>query len=218
MTDILLLGTFHFHEEKTDFNLDEVQLQLDIFCRRISKFSPNAVAVELDKTKYGDKVCISKDKWRHNLSSESFSVGGRIASFSGLEYIYPVDKVLPLNAEMLGNEIWERIMPRLNFLKKCDEISDIRKKYQFLNSSEYRLQDANIYLDINVENRDGDYFESRCLSDWYLRNLCIFSNLQNLAKEHDRILVLYGAGHIPILRDLINTADNMNWVDPNLYI
>ena len=97
----------------------------------------------------------------YTLSSESFSVGGRIASFSGLEYIYPVDKVLPLNAEMLGNEIWERIMPRLNFLKKCDEISDIRKKYQFLNSSEYRLQDANIYLDINAENRDGDYFESR---------------------------------------------------------
>ena len=119
----------------------QVQFQLDMFCRRISKFSPNAVAVELDKTKYGDKVCISNDKWRHNLSSESFSVGGRIASFSGLEYIYPVDKVLPLNAEMLGNEIWERIMPRLNFLKKCDEISDIRKKYQFLNSSEYRLQE-----------------------------------------------------------------------------
>ena len=88
VTDILLLGTFHFHEENTDFNSDEVQFQLDMFCRRMSKFSPDAVAVELDKTKYGDKVCISDDKWRHTLSSESFSVGGRIAD-PEKKYTYP---------------------------------------------------------------------------------------------------------------------------------
>ncbi|MBQ8164986.1 MAG: hypothetical protein IJZ94_04145 [Clostridia bacterium] len=218
MTDILLLGTYHFDGEKINFGLEEVQAQIDSFCRRMAGFSPDAVAVELDKAKYGDKVYISNDNWRCNISNEAFSVGGRIASFSGLEYICPVDKVLTLNSDMLSDESMKLVMPRMNFLKKLEEISDIRKKHLFINSAEYRLQDANMYLDINSMNRDGDYFESRCLADWYLRNLCIFSNIQKLSEEHDRILVLYGAGHVPILKDLIDASDRMNWIDPNLYL
>ena len=109
-------------------------------------------------------------------------------------------------------------VPRLEYLQKIDGINDIKEKCKFINSRQYVLHDANMYLDINSQNRNGDYFESKCLSEWYFRNLCIFSNLQRIAKEHDRIVVLYGAGHIPILRDLINMSDSMNLVDINNYI
>ena len=56
MTDILLFGIFHFSEEKIDFTLDEIQSQLDDISLAISNFSPTAVAVELDKEKYGETI------------------------------------------------------------------------------------------------------------------------------------------------------------------
>lgn len=38
------------------------------------------------------------------------------------------------------------------------------------------------------------------ITAWYNRNLRIFANLQRITQPGDRILVIYGGGHIPILR------------------
>ncbi|MBQ4121304.1 MAG: hypothetical protein IJD35_04745 [Clostridia bacterium] len=218
MTDILLFGIFHFWEEKIDFSSDEIQRQLDDLSLAVSKFSPTAVAVELDKEKYGETISLLDGNWKKEFLREQFSLGARIAVHSGLDVLYPIDKVFPLNADMVNPENMQLILPRLNYLQKVDEINDIVEKCRFINSRQYVTQDANMYLDINSQNRNGDYFVSKCLSEWYFRNLCIFSNLQSIAKEHDRVVVLYGAGHIPILRDLINMSDSMNLVDINNYI
>ena len=218
MTDILLFGIFHFNEEKIDFTLDEIQSQLDDLSFDISKFSPTAIAVELDQEKYGDRISLLDGTWKNELLLEAFSLGGRIAINSGLQILHPIDKVYPLNADMVNPENMQLIFPRLKYLKKLDEINDIKEKCKFINSRQYVSHDANMYLDINSQNLNGDYSESKCISEWYFRNLCIFGNLQRLAKEHDRIVVLYGAGHVPILRDLINMSDSMNLVDINNYI
>lgn len=218
MTDILLFGIFHFCEEKIDFTLDEIQSQLDDLSLDVSKFLPTAVAVELDKEKYGETISLLDENWKKEFFREQFSLGARIAANAGLHILHPIDKVYPLNADMGNLENMQLILPRLEYLQKIDGINDIKEKCKFINSRQYVLHDANMYLDINSQNRNGDYFESKCLSEWYFRNLCIFSNLQRIAKEHDRIVVLYGAGHIPILRDLINMSDSMNLVDINNYI
>ena len=218
MTDILLFGIFHFSEEKIDFTLDEIQNQLDELALAISRFSPTSVAVELDKEKYGAEYSLLDGNWKNEFLREQISLGGRIAVNAGLQILHPIDKVYPLNADMINPENMQLILPRLKYLQKLDEINDIKEKCKFINSRQYVSHDANMYLDINSQNRDGDYFESKCLSEWYFRNLCIFSNLQSIAKEHNRVVVLYGAGHIPILRDLINMSDSMNLVDINNYI
>ena len=218
MTDILLFGIFHFSEEKIDFSSDTIQRQLDDLSYAVSKFSPSAVAVELEKEKYGEKVFLLDVNWKQEFLREQFNFGGRIAANSGLKVLHPIDKVFPLNADMVNPENMQLIFPRLQYLQKFDEFDSIKEKCRFINSDRYISHDANMYLDINSQNRNGDYFESKCLSEWYFRNLCIFSNLQSVAKEHDRIVVLYGAGHIPILRDLINMSDSMNLVDINDYI
>ena len=42
---------------------------------------------------------------------------------------------------------------------------------------------------------------------WYSRNLRIFRNIQNVeTTSEDRILVLYGSGHIPNLRHLFESS------------
>ena len=46
MTEILLLGTFHFMESSFDFYTDKVQDELDDLTKKLLEFHPDAVAVE----------------------------------------------------------------------------------------------------------------------------------------------------------------------------
>ena len=41
----------------------------------------------------------------------------------------------------------------------------------------------------------------------------IYSNLQNLAEDGDRILLLIGSGHLKLLRELVLADPHMNYLD-----
>ena len=104
MTDILLFGIFHFFEEKIDFSSDTIQRQLEDLSYAVSKFSPSAVAVELDKEKYGEKIFLSDGIWKKEFSREQFSLGARIAVNAGLDFLYPIDKFVELFFFSANNE------------------------------------------------------------------------------------------------------------------
>ena len=217
MTEILLFGIFHFKDEALPISQDDTQKQLDALALGISAFQPDAVAVELDKQKHGDSIDIADGTW-NNIPNEAYCLGGRIAHFSGLNVIHPIDKPMELNDNLILPKDLELIQPRLTFLKKATDYPLIREKCIFMNSEISTRQDANIYLDLNAQNAKGEYRGSQFVAEWYFRNLCIFANLQNLAQQYHRIVVLYGAGHLPILRDLVNTCDSMHLADIHMYL
>jgi hypothetical protein len=54
---------------------------------------------------------------------------------------------------------------------------------------------------------DLQYLGPDDATSWYNRNLRIFSNLQALtSSSNDRILLIVGAGHLPILRFLAESS------------
>jgi hypothetical protein len=54
---------------------------------------------------------------------------------------------------------------------------------------------------------------------WYNRNLRIFANLQRITSSSgDRILVIFGAGHIPILRHCVLALPEYNLVEVSEYL
>jgi hypothetical protein len=63
------------------------------------------------------------------------------------------------------------------------------------------------------------YEQTDYLTNWYKRNLRMFTNL-NREVEHgrDRVLVLVGAGHITLLRQLADAASYYCVVDPIVYL
>ena len=72
-----------------------------------------------------------------------------------------------------------------------------------LNSESYNNADLGNYL-IGVfkyQTSDNEYFGSDFVTGWWFnRNLRIFRNIQKLhAKPTDRILVIFGAGHMNLL-------------------
>lgn len=46
MTEILLLGSFHFLESSIDFYSSEIQNELDLITRKLLTFNPAVIAVE----------------------------------------------------------------------------------------------------------------------------------------------------------------------------
>jgi hypothetical protein len=47
-------------------------------------------------------------------------------------------------------------------------------------------------------------------TEWYNRNLRIYSNLQHLAESPtDRVLMIIGAGHLPILRFIAQSSPEL---------
>ena len=68
---------------------------------------------------------------------------------------------------------------------------------------------------------DGETFPGAdgFITSWYNRNLRIFANLLRLADSPDeRILVIYGSGHIPILRHIARAAPQVKLVEVADYL
>jgi pheromone shutdown protein TraB len=66
--------------------------------------------------------------------------------------------------------------------------------------------------------QETSYAGVNLLSKWYERNIHIFANLQRIAESGDRILVIIGSGHAPILRELITYRPEMLLLDVLEYL
>jgi hypothetical protein len=54
---------------------------------------------------------------------------------------------------------------------------------------------------------------------WYNRNLRIFANIQRITtSSDDRILLIIGSGHLPILRHCVMSSRDHELVEPNAYL
>ncbi|MEG0306683.1 MAG: DUF5694 domain-containing protein [Clostridium sp.] len=99
------------------------------------------------------------------------------------------------------------------------EEAKIEEIYKFLNKKETNeLQHVTSFLSFNDVGIGEDSVGVNFVASWYKRNLHIFSNLKNIADDEDRILVLYGAGHLKILRDFINDSNDLEWVEALEYL
>jgi hypothetical protein len=66
--------------------------------------------------------------------------------------------------------------------------------------------------------RDGDYLGPDMRTRWYNRNLRIFHNLQRIAHPDDRVLLIIGAGHLPVLHHAVDASPEFRLVDVVPYL
>lgn len=231
MIKIYLTGTFHFNSLPDIFSKtvqDELEKITDIF----SSHHPNKIALEFprrcqehldefykgfDKEKISENIHLANMKLYGNTSSISYAneivqIGFRLASKLGLPRVYGIDEDMPLS-----NELFETVSPYVQneierhqkaFSEAFSSENDILSKYRIHNSREYILSDNEIYNAVNKVNIKA--YEGSCfVSQWYERNLKIFSNLQNICEDGDRVFVFIGSSHLKILGDLIDGAFDM---------
>jgi hypothetical protein len=75
-----------------------------------------------------------------------------------------------------------------------------------------------MYLRLARVGAGDGYAGADLLSRWYERNIRIFANLQRVVEPGDRVVVLIGSGHAPILRELVTYDPTMRRVEAVEYL
>lgn len=246
MTEILLLGSFHFLESSIDFYSSEIQNELDLITRKLLTFNPAVIAVEAaaKAQEYIDKsyeifdlmdlqdtnkmqnetlgeIYMFGQKYPITYNNESIQIGYRLGKMLAHSKVYAIDDDTILNMDVMYNKPPSSLKEAMNALHADmnkhmnDTIVDM---YKYYNSEEWSKLNHSIYIQANMISAGNNYAGAEMVTKWYERNLKIFSNIQRLADTYRRIFIIYGAGHLKILRDLINADSNLKLIDAGKYL
>ena len=221
--EILVLGTYHMANPGHDvFNIsaDDVlspkrQAEIGELLEVLKRFKPTKIAIEA--TVYDDrrpKQYADYLAGKYTLTrNEIDQIGFRLAKELGMKAIYPVD--------IDGDFPWQRV---INFAKATgqsqtmdqimSEIGEVVKEQDsylhshsvletllFMNEDKKVAQDVGFYLREARLGEPGDYAGPDLLTSWYQRNIRIFNNIAKVIESpNERVLVIYGAGHLGWLR------------------
>ncbi len=85
----------------------------------------------------------------------------------------------------------------------------------FLNSDEQLIFSHGHYvLSYLALGTDGEYPAADSLTGWwYNRNLRIYSNILRVMEPRDRLLLLIGAGHVPIIQHAAQASPEIDLID-----
>jgi hypothetical protein len=237
---VLVLGTYHFANPGLDIVQTEVadvlsadkQAEIGAIVEMLAQFRPTKIAVEhLPATAPRlDSIYDAFRSGRHELSrNETQQLGFRLAAMLEHPRVYPIDHrgEFPFGAVMEYAEVHDsafvtfvhdelaRITAEANRQQRENTIGEILR---MANEPTNLAGGHGSYLRFARVGAGDGYVGAGLLSKWYERNIHIFANLQRLAEAGDRILVIVGSGHAPILRELVTYDPEMLLVDVLEYL
>jgi hypothetical protein len=235
--DALLLGSFHMagpgldmvNVETDDVLAPHRQDEIAQVVSELQRFNPTKVAIERshDDLSAVDDFAAFREGRRELARDESQQIGFRLARVCGHDRIYPIDVLdtfyqedieLLLTDEAHSNG-WnalladgEQSMERIAGALRNGTIGDALRVMN--EPTEKRAMLAS-YLDGLLLIASGDNWAGPdMVGNWYRRNFKIAANLHTIAEDGDRIAVVYGAGHIPVLEHVLGHASRFRLTDP----
>lgn len=225
---ILLIGTFHYANPGLDitkintFNImsEKSQKELETISNKITKFGPDKIFVEWKFSKQADLDKFynkNTDSLIKKSSNEITQLALRTAKKLNHKKLYGIDyhTRFPYDSLMMSmekanqkdlikrnTESTEKFKKEHNSRMNNSSLTDLMLYY---NEKQTNNDDIQWYLE--VANRTGnpdDFTGSSLVSNWYKRNLYMYSLIQKLTESTDnKIMVLLGAGHAAMLREFI---------------
>jgi hypothetical protein len=237
---VMVLGVFHFANPNADYakfeGIDVLsparQQEVEAVVAQLARFRPTKIALERVPA---ESASINADYQRYLAGSfaltrnEIHQLGFRLGARLNHPHLYPVDFHLGLRIDSVlayaqahdtafAGRFQRLITSVVETLDRKQREETIGANLRFLNDSTTLALALEPYLDMaTVGARDG-YVGARVVADWYERNLMIFANLARIAEPGDRILLIIGQGHTPILRDLVERHPAMELVDALPYL
>jgi hypothetical protein len=226
--EILVLGTYHMANPGHDLHnmqADDVQSpkrqqEIAQLIDVLKKFHPTKIAIEADTG--SEKVAQQYSNYlvgKYDLSrNEVDQIGYRLAKELGHRSLYPVDED--------GDFPWQRVIDYAKASGRKDQLDalsasaarmvkeqgeflkshTILETLEFMNSDSKVAQDVAWYYACVPYGEPGDYAGPDLLALWFQRNIRIYHNIVSLIESpNEKILVIYGAGHLGWLRqDIAN--------------
>lgn len=220
---VLVLGLYHMSNPGNDiFNMkaDDVlapkrQAEIAELIEVLKRFQPTKIAIEADiwrkrvRQEYSDYLA-----GKHMLSrNENAQIGYRLAKELGHKTVYPVDAdgefpfqriVNYAKASGRSKEL-DALMAEIGSMVKAQD--QYLASHTVLETLLYMNADGKVAADVGFYYRQahfgepGDWAGADLVSDWFRRNMRIYSNIAHLVDSpNERVLVIYGAGHLGWLR------------------
>ena len=235
---ILLLGMFHLDQPANgdlirpvifDVASERRQQEVKEVVVRLNRFQPTCIALETSPERISD-LQHTYDTYQHEsdlTENERQQIGFRLARMAGLAQLHGIDwnEIVPgvpdlgivrshhpeafetiVTAEMKRTEQLENAMEQLSFSEWLDR----------LHAEETIAASAKVYD--QIEQLENGRIWIECY--WHARNQKIADRLLQLAQTTERIVCLYGAAHLPLLRQYLNESNQvvvMTWNDWNKY-
>jgi hypothetical protein len=237
---VMILGVYHMDNPNQDYvktNVDDHlsqkrQEQIAEVAALLAKFKPTKIVLEaVEGPTAIHRNYESYLKGEYALKAdERDQLGLRLARQLGHKRLYAADHKLDMDfggvieaAQRGGNRaflgFFQGVMGEIQAFEKRKAAMTVREILAEMNSPESNAKAHDLYLQM-ARVRDGDKFTGAdVLAGWYQRNFRIFSNLAPVIESpEDRVLVIFGAGHAPILRELIGSSPDLQLVEPNDYL
>lgn len=229
-TDVLLLGTPHLANPGRDMvnvEMDDVlsehrQRELIAIATDLARFAPTKVLVEHEPAQatavgelFGGYAAGSRELGR----SEVEQIGFRVASLCGLDGVVGIDVQGPFWDSRIDDlaATDPDVARRLSELQALGEAmaaeeekllskSTLGAILRQMNTPAAIQEMLRPYLAVFAPIKGDDYPGADVVANWYRRNLHIFANLVHESGSGERLLVIFGAGHIPVLRHFIEAS------------
>lgn len=216
---VLVLGVYHmanpgrdiFNTQADDALAAKRQAEMAEVMEVLKKFHPTKIAVEADswnervKREYSDYLAGKYTLTRNEVDQ----LGYRLAKELGHKTVYPVDadgefphqrvvnyaKGSGRSKELdeLMGEIGEAVKAQNAYLTSHTILETLLE----MNRDENVAKAVGFYYREAHLGEPGDWAGADLVSDWFRRNLRIYSNVVRLVESpEERILVIIGAGHL----------------------
>ncbi|MCU0322059.1 MAG: DUF5694 domain-containing protein [Chitinophagaceae bacterium] len=226
--------------DKIDVLKPEYQYEIENIVKRIAKFKPTIIVIEREPNEQQkfDSLYNQYLLGKYMLSrNEEEQIGFRIAKMMKLKKIYCVDSwgrdyeaisTVIEGKDSLSNKkfmnYFNKSIDTLQqyFPKPIFKTKGIRAELIRQNEENKVKTDLGTYLlgIFKYENNENDFFGTDFVTGWWFnRNLRIFRNIQKInASPTDRILVIFGAGHMNLLNVFFDASPEYKLLKINKYL
>lgn len=245
---LLLLGSYHMEGSSQDaVNLapgdvrtSGKQRELAELLDRIAAFRPTKILIE--SPYYRSKAPESFAKFLKGeytlTANEIDQVGFTLAKRLGHATVYPVDYPMWMDGRVPQEIGTPRPKPtppvqadrapapspsvpeHLRRLQELIAKGTVLETFRHLNSEAYMRADHDWYVRmLRPDPESTDLYEgANALTAWQKRNLRILANLYRASEPGDRILLLIGSGHLTVLRQWAEGAQDLALMDTAAYL
>jgi Family of unknown function (DUF5694) len=236
---IILLGTFHltpssvdlYKNKKIDLHSAVKEKEIQEVVNKIVAFNPTQICLEypMEYQQEMDSIYAAYKMGHYKLHDNERDLFGfqavkklGIQSPTCINYSFGKFDADTVNNFALQNgqkDILDTLQKlSVSFINEIDSNLSKLSLCNFLiycNAEEAIQKNLSLYTTYFAKiGKDKNYAGADLVADWYSTNIHIYTNILRIVKPTDkRIVVLFGQGHIPILKHLFSTNPDFEVIE-----
>lgn len=238
---VAILGMLHFTSKNntvsqkfTEVKTKKRQAEIKNLIESLKVFNPNKIAVERPyrseeelNTKYRSYLDGTYELTEEETDQIAFRLARELnhqrlyLAYSPVQYAF--DSTVAFAKRNGQSKLIDSIIENAAELaEEYDKIAlngTIQDAVYYLNTEGAIAKNHLGYILLSQIGDKQNKIGAETVGDWYKSNIKIFENIRQLADSNtERVLVLYGQGHLKILNQLIEDSPELELVDINEYL